>query len=120
MTMKENIPRLFRGRDGGLWEWPDSSCHSLVGGFKIEFFFSHYEGKHERWVSQLLLAAQAQYEQSIASLSFHQNQCGKKERQRLTPIFHWEYNFLEKKEKRKKGKEKIEKKEKEGKNIETF
>jgi hypothetical protein len=32
-------PRLFGGRDGGLWEWPDSSCHSLVGSFKIEFFF---------------------------------------------------------------------------------
>jgi hypothetical protein len=22
-----------------LWEWPDLSCHSLVGSFKIEFFF---------------------------------------------------------------------------------
>jgi hypothetical protein len=32
-------PCLFGGRDGGLWEWPDSSCHSLVGSFKIEFFF---------------------------------------------------------------------------------
>jgi hypothetical protein len=32
-------PRLFRGRDGGLWEWSDLSCHSLVGSFKIEFFF---------------------------------------------------------------------------------
>jgi hypothetical protein len=32
-------PRLFGGRDSGLWEWPDSSCHSLVGSFKIEFFF---------------------------------------------------------------------------------
>jgi hypothetical protein len=32
-------PRLFGGRDGGLWEWPDLSCHSLVGSFKIEFFF---------------------------------------------------------------------------------
>jgi hypothetical protein len=39
-------PRLFGGRDGGLWEWPDSSCHSLVGSFKIEFFFffSHANG----------------------------------------------------------------------------
>jgi hypothetical protein len=34
-------PCLFGGRDGGLWEWPESSCHSLVGNFKIEFFFSH-------------------------------------------------------------------------------
>jgi hypothetical protein len=33
-------PRLFGGRDGGLWEWPDSSCHSLVGSFNIEFFSS--------------------------------------------------------------------------------
>jgi hypothetical protein len=33
-------PCLFGGRDGGLWEWPDSSCHSLVGSFKIEFIFS--------------------------------------------------------------------------------
>jgi hypothetical protein len=32
-------PCLFGGRDGGLWEWHDSSCHSLVGSFKIEFFF---------------------------------------------------------------------------------
>jgi hypothetical protein len=32
-------PRPFGGRDGGLWEWSDLSCHSLVGSFKIEFFF---------------------------------------------------------------------------------
>jgi hypothetical protein len=33
-------PCLFGGRDGGgLWECSDSSCHSLVGSFKIEFFF---------------------------------------------------------------------------------
>ena len=32
--------KIFGGRDGGLWEWPDSSCHSLVGSFKIEIFFS--------------------------------------------------------------------------------
>jgi hypothetical protein len=32
-------PRLFGGWDGGLWEWPGSSCHSLVGSFKIEFVF---------------------------------------------------------------------------------
>jgi hypothetical protein len=33
-------PRLFGGQDGGLWEWSDLSCHSLVGSFKIAFFFS--------------------------------------------------------------------------------
>jgi hypothetical protein len=32
-------PRLFGGRNGGLWEWPDLSYHSLVGSLKIEFFF---------------------------------------------------------------------------------
>jgi hypothetical protein len=32
-------PRLFGGRDGGLWEWSDLPCHSLVGSFKIELFF---------------------------------------------------------------------------------
>jgi hypothetical protein len=31
-------PRLFGGRDSGLWEWSDFSCHSLVGSFKKEFF----------------------------------------------------------------------------------
>jgi hypothetical protein len=31
-------PRLFGGRDGGLWEWSDLSCHSLVGSLKVEFF----------------------------------------------------------------------------------
>jgi hypothetical protein len=34
-------PRLFGSRDDGLWEWPDSSCHSLVGSFEIEFFSSY-------------------------------------------------------------------------------
>jgi hypothetical protein len=34
-----NYTRLFGGRDDGLWEWPDLSYHSLVGSFKIEFFF---------------------------------------------------------------------------------
>jgi hypothetical protein len=36
---RNSQPRLFGGRDGGLWEWSDLSCHSLVGSFKIEFFF---------------------------------------------------------------------------------
>jgi hypothetical protein len=34
-------PCLFRGQDGGLWEWSDLSCHSLVGSFKADFFFLH-------------------------------------------------------------------------------
>jgi hypothetical protein len=28
---------------GGLWEWSDLSSHSLVGSFKINFFFSTYQ-----------------------------------------------------------------------------
>jgi hypothetical protein len=28
-------PLFFGGRDGGLWEWPDLSCHSLVGSFFV-------------------------------------------------------------------------------------
>jgi hypothetical protein len=38
----------FGGRDGGLWEWPDLSCHSLVGSFKIEFFFFVIEPQKQR------------------------------------------------------------------------
>jgi hypothetical protein len=35
---------LFRGQDGGLWEWSDLPCHSLVVcSFKIEFFVSLFE-----------------------------------------------------------------------------
>jgi hypothetical protein len=30
---------VFGGWDGGLWEWADMSCHSLVGSFKIKFLF---------------------------------------------------------------------------------
>jgi hypothetical protein len=40
-------PRPCAQNLGGLWEWPDLSCHSLIGSLKIElYFFDHAVAAH--------------------------------------------------------------------------
>jgi hypothetical protein len=60
-------PCLFGGRDGGLWEFSDLSCHSFIGSSKLDFFFSdhcgvlcrysvHYDdGERKQWYTSIHL-----------------------------------------------------------------